>query len=90
MNEWAGYGKITKSSPSVFYVKVKALVERAYRRAKDLIQSNIDILHKSAAVLMERESIEWLENGHSWHGLVIKFALVGQQMVENNFRLFRL
>lgn len=28
------------------------------RRAKDLIQSNIDILHKTAAVLMEKENID--------------------------------
>jgi cell division protease FtsH len=33
-------------------------VERAYRRAKDLIQSNINILHKVAAVLMEKENID--------------------------------
>lgn len=34
--------------------EVKALVERAYRRAKDLVQSNIDILHKVANVLCEK------------------------------------
>jgi cell division protease FtsH len=28
------------------------------RRAKDLIQENIDILHKTAAVLMEKENID--------------------------------
>jgi cell division protease FtsH len=28
------------------------------RRAKDLVQSNIDILHKTAAVLMEKENID--------------------------------
>lgn len=38
--------------------EVKQLVERAYRRAKDLIQTNIDILHKTAAVLMEKENID--------------------------------
>ena len=38
--------------------EVKALVERAYRRAKDLVQSNIDILHKTAEVLMEKEQID--------------------------------
>eukprot|EP00775_Hariotina_reticulata_P005119 gene5119-5359_t len=38
--------------------EVKDLVERAYRRAKDLIQSNIDILHKTASVLMEKENID--------------------------------
>lgn len=29
-----------------------------HRRAKDLIQSNIDILHRTAAVLMEKENID--------------------------------
>jgi cell division protease FtsH len=38
--------------------EVKSLVETAYRRAKDLMQSNIDILHKTAAVLMEKENID--------------------------------
>ncbi|GBF98640.1 cell division protease [Raphidocelis subcapitata] len=38
--------------------EVKSLVERAYRRAKDLITSNIDILHKVAAVLVEKENID--------------------------------
>lgn len=39
-------------------LEVKQLVDRAYRRAKDLIQSNIDILHKTAAVLLEKEQID--------------------------------
>ena len=38
--------------------EVKALVETAYRRAKDLIQTNLDILHKTAAVLIEKENID--------------------------------
>merc|ERR1711966_97061 len=38
--------------------EVKLLVERAYRRAKDLIQSNIHVLHKTADVLMETENID--------------------------------
>lgn len=38
--------------------EVKDLVERAYRRAKDLVQSNINILHKVAAVLIEKENID--------------------------------
>jgi cell division protease FtsH len=38
--------------------EVKTLVDRAYRRAKDLVQSNIEILHKTAEVLMEKEQID--------------------------------
>eukprot|EP00195_Chlamydomonas_chlamydogama_P005355 CAMPEP_0202890016 /NCGR_PEP_ID=MMETSP1392-20130828/540_1 /ASSEMBLY_ACC=CAM_ASM_000868 /TAXON_ID=225041 /ORGANISM="Chlamydomonas chlamydogama, Strain SAG 11-48b" /LENGTH=715 /DNA_ID=CAMNT_0049573489 /DNA_START=150 /DNA_END=2297 /DNA_ORIENTATION=+ len=38
--------------------EVKKLVERAYRRAKDLVQENIDVLHKVAAVLIEKENID--------------------------------
>ncbi len=37
---------------------MKELVERAYRRAKDLVENNIDILHKVAAVLIEKENID--------------------------------
>jgi cell division protease FtsH len=50
-----------KPSPSCFWpggVQVKELVERAYRRAKDLVQSNIGILHKTAEVLLEKEQID--------------------------------
>ena len=38
--------------------EVKQLVERAYRRAKDLMVTNVDVLHKTAAVLMEKENID--------------------------------
>jgi cell division protease FtsH len=38
--------------------EVKALVDRAYRRAKDLVESNIQILHDTANVLMEKEQID--------------------------------
>ena len=33
-------------------------MDRAYRRAKDLVQSNINVLHKCADLLMEREQID--------------------------------
>lgn len=39
-------------------MQVKLLVERAYRRAKDLVQENIQVLHDVAAVLMEKENID--------------------------------
>lgn len=29
-----------------------------YRRAKDLVQSNIGVLHKTAAVLLEEENLD--------------------------------
>ncbi|KAL3154735.1 ATP-dependent zinc metalloprotease FTSH 1, chloroplastic [Trebouxia sp. C0009 RCD-2024] len=38
--------------------EIKELVERSYRRAKDLVQSNIDVLHKTAAVLLEQENLD--------------------------------
>jgi len=38
--------------------EVKALVETAYRRAKDLVESNIAVLHRCAEVLLEKESID--------------------------------
>jgi len=34
------------------------IVDRAYRRAKDLVQQNIDVLHACADLLMEREQID--------------------------------
>jgi cell division protease FtsH len=38
--------------------EVKELVNIAYRRAKDLVESNIEVLHKTAEVLLEKESID--------------------------------
>ena len=38
--------------------EVKELVTRAYRRAKDLMQTNVGVLHKIAEVLLEKESID--------------------------------
>jgi cell division protease FtsH len=38
--------------------EVKILVETAYRRAKDLVQENIDCLHAVAEVLLEKENID--------------------------------
>ncbi len=38
--------------------EVKKLVERAYRRAKDLVQSNLPILHKIADTLIEKENVD--------------------------------
>ena len=38
--------------------EVKELVTKAYRRAKDLVYINIDVLHKVADVLMEKENID--------------------------------
>merc|ERR1712157_561114 len=37
--------------------EVRALVRQAYRRAKDLIVSNMAVLHKTADVLLEKENI---------------------------------
>ena len=45
----------------VFHPSYPFLAEQVsfpYRRAKDLVQSNIEILHKTAAVLMEKEQID--------------------------------
>merc|ERR1711988_871613 len=37
--------------------EVKELVSRAYRRAKNLLEENMEVLHKVADVLMEKENI---------------------------------
>lgn len=38
--------------------EVKELVEKAYARATDLINTHINVLHKTAEVLMEKETID--------------------------------
>ncbi|GMH42783.1 hypothetical protein BSKO_10702 [Bryopsis sp. KO-2023] len=56
--QMAQSGEFSMSTASDIDAEVKELVEVAYRRAKDLVQNNIDILHKVAAVLIERENID--------------------------------
>lgn len=51
-------GEFSMSTSNAIDTEVKDYVERAYRRAKDLIQSNIGILHSTAEVLMEKETID--------------------------------
>jgi cell division protease FtsH len=48
--------------------EVKLLVERAYRRAKDLVQTNIHVLHKTAEVLMEKENID----AEEWQRIIME------------------
>eukprot|EP00240_Pyramimonas_obovata_P002828 CAMPEP_0118935160 /NCGR_PEP_ID=MMETSP1169-20130426/15025_1 /TAXON_ID=36882 /ORGANISM="Pyramimonas obovata, Strain CCMP722" /LENGTH=696 /DNA_ID=CAMNT_0006878151 /DNA_START=112 /DNA_END=2202 /DNA_ORIENTATION=- len=38
--------------------EVKELVNRAYRRAKDLVETNINVLHRVAEILLEKENID--------------------------------
>ena len=38
--------------------EVKILVERAYRRAKDLMQNNMPALHALADLLLEKENVD--------------------------------
>merc|ERR1712118_656465 len=47
--------------------EVRALVRQAYRRAKDLIVSNMAVLHKTADVLLEKENI----NGQEFEAILI-------------------
>ena len=37
--------------------EVKRIIDEAHEKARDLIESHIDVLHKSAALLMEKEKI---------------------------------
>ena len=47
--------------------EVRALVAQAYRRAKDLMVTNINVLHKTAEILMEKENI----NGQEFEAILI-------------------
>jgi len=51
-------GEYSSKTADAIDEEVKTLVERAYRRAKDLLQSNMDVLHGVADVLMEKETID--------------------------------
>jgi cell division protease FtsH len=55
MGRSADYGPATAD---LVDSEVKELVTRAYRRAKDLVSINIDVLHQVADVLMEKENID--------------------------------
>lgn len=38
--------------------EVKDIVNKAYRRAKDLVQTNVAVLHRTAEILLEKENID--------------------------------
>jgi cell division protease FtsH len=40
---------------------VEAIIQNAYKQARDLIGSHMDVLHKSAALLLEKEKISGSE-----------------------------
>ncbi len=42
----------------VIDTEVRELVERAYARAKDLVEKHIDILHATADLLLEKETVD--------------------------------
>jgi len=51
-------GEFSMKTASEIDDEVRDLVERAYRRAKDLIQSNLKILHQTAELLAEKEVLD--------------------------------
>jgi cell division protease FtsH len=51
-------GEFSAETAGLIDAEVKAIVEKAYRRAKDLVSTNIEVLHKTAEVLMEKETID--------------------------------
>eukprot|EP00210_Caulerpa_lentillifera_P001405 g1350.t1 len=57
-NQMAQPGEFSAATASEIDNEVRSLVERAYRRAKDLIQTNIEILHRTAKLLMEKEVVD--------------------------------
>ena len=61
-------GEFSMQTASEIDDEVKSLVERAYRRAKDLIQSNMNLLHKTAEMLIEKEVVD----GDEFEKLVIE------------------
>jgi cell division protease FtsH len=49
-------------------VEVKRLLDNAYVKAQDILKENIQLLHKTAAVLIEREKIDGDEFDKLWNG----------------------
>ena len=41
-----------------FIKQTKAIVDKGYNRAKQILSENVDKLHKVAGVLLEKEKIE--------------------------------
>lgn len=77
-NQVAQPGDFSMKTSSEIDEEVKALVERAYRRAKDLIQSNMPLLHKTAELLIEKEVLD----GDEFEKLIIESK--AQQYLKND------
>ena len=50
--------------------EVKRIIDSCYQKAKGLLQENMEVLHKSAALLMEKEKI----GGEEFEALIVKNA----------------
>ena len=50
--------------------EVKRIIDSCYQKAKGLLQENMEVLHKSAALLMEKEKI----GGEEFEALFVKNA----------------
>ena len=37
--------------------EVKRIIDEAYQKARELIEANVDVLHRSARLLIEKEKI---------------------------------
>jgi len=48
----------SESTAQAIDQEIREVVERNYRRAKDILNSNIDILHSMATALVERETLD--------------------------------
>lgn len=47
----------SENTASIIDTEVKRIVDECYRKAESIIKANMDVLHKSAALLLEREKI---------------------------------
>jgi cell division protease FtsH len=49
--------EVSEQTAQLVDAEVKAVIDRSYERAKETLQANIDLLHKVAAALLERETL---------------------------------
>ncbi len=56
--EFAQHRDVSQRTAELVDTEVKRIVEAAYRRAREILEGDMDTLHRMAAVLLERETID--------------------------------
>jgi len=82
--DWGSTKKYGEDIASVIDTEIKSIVDNAYQRAMQILSENMDVLHKTTDVLMEKEKI----TGEQFRELFPEGRLVGKGKDDGSKNMF--